>query len=95
MVNLKSNVLKKYLDIIPNAIIVVGADWCPHCNVLMDKIKDLEDKDCGYQFLYIDGDKFGDVADELHIEKYPTMIKYINGKEVKRKTGSNINKFIK
>ena len=94
MIELKSNVLKQYLQTVPKVILIFGAEWCPMCNILREKIKIIEKDGSEYEFLYVDGDKFESLADDYYIEKYPTMIKYINGGEVKRKEGTNIKKLI-
>jgi thiol-disulfide isomerase/thioredoxin len=94
MIELKSNTLKQYLQTSPKVILIFGAEWCPVCQILTEKIKIIEKNSNEYKFLYVDGDKFELLADSYYIEKYPTMVKYINGREVERKEGSNIKKLI-
>jgi len=94
MIELKDNVLRQHLNTFPKLIVIFGAEWCPTCQILKEKIKVIEKNGSEYEFLYIDGDKFEALADDYYIIKYPTMIKFINGGETRRKEGSNIKKLI-
>ena len=97
MITLKSNNLQSYLEALPNKILLIFASpTCPACKVVVPQVE----KQVGGQIeiLYIDGDKWENIADEYDIEWYPTLILLNEGKEIKRinrVTTKIINKILK
>lgn len=83
MIILKSNNLAYYLSVLPRELlIIVGSPTCPLCTKMVPQIEEkLGDR---IEILYIDGDKWEDIADQYDIEYYPTLILLEDGKEVKR-----------
>ena len=97
MITLKSNNLLKYLEALPSKVLLIFASpTCPACQVVVPQVE----KQVGDQIsiLYIDGDKWEEIADEYDIEFYPTLILLNEGKEIKRinrVTTKIINKILK
>lgn len=97
MITLKSNNLPYYLSVLPKKLLLVFASQtCPACKVIVPQVE----KQVGDQIeiLYIDGDKWEEIADEYDIEFYPTLILLNEGKEIKRinrVTTKIINKILK
>lgn len=97
MITLKSDNLSKYLEKLPNKVLLIFASpTCPLCKEIVPEIeKQLGDK---ISILYIDGDKWEDIADKYDIEFYPTIIYLIDGvekKRIDRVNSKNINKILK
>ena len=97
MITLKSNNLLNYLEALPSKVLLIFASpTCPACKVVVPQVE----KQVGDQIsiLYIDGDKWEEIADEYDIEFYPTLILLNEGKEIKRinrVTTKIINKILK
>jgi len=97
MITLKSNNLLNYLEALPSKVLLIFASpTCPACQVVVPQVE----KQVGDQIsiLYIDGDKWEEIADEYDIEFYPTLILLNEGKEIKRinrVTTKIINKILK
>lgn len=97
MITLKSNNLLNYLEALPSKVLLIFASpTCPACKVVVPQVE----KQVGDQIeiLYIDGDKWEEIADEYDIEFYPTLILLNKGKEIKRinrVTTKIINKILK
>lgn len=94
MIELKGYLLDEYLKDIPNLIVFFGSETCPLCQIVKEKVKIIE-KNWDGRFIYVEGDVFDDICDEYDIESYPTLIKFIKGKEVKRITGDNVQTLLK
>jgi len=97
MVTLKSNNLDYYLSVLPEELLLIfGSPTCPLCREIIPQIeKQLGDK---VSILYINGDKWEDIADKYGIAYYPTIILLNKGKEIKRidrVNSKNIKKIIK
>ena len=88
MVILKSNNLPTYLAMIPKCLVMVGADTCPSCRKIK---KELESIGKSIEILYIDGDRWDNIADELKVEYYPTFIYYEDTIEIKRVQSNKLN----
>lgn len=95
MIELKSNLLERYLEVCNEAIVIFGSHTCAKCNQLREELKPLDNSDSGYVFLFVDGEKFEDLADEYEIDFYPTVIYFKNGKQIKRIDKVNIKKIKK
>ena len=97
MITLKSNNLLNYLEALPSKVLLIFASpTFPACQVVVPQVE----KQVGDQIeiLYIDGNKWEDIADEYDIEFYPTLILLNEGKEIKRinrVTTKIINKILK
>lgn len=97
MITLKSNNLLNYLEALPSKVLLIFASpTCPACKVVVPQVE----KQVGDQIeiLYINGDKWEEIADEYDIEFYPTLILLNKGKEIKRinrVTTKIINKILK
>lgn len=83
MITLKSNNLAYYLSVLPKEVLLIFASpTCPLCAKTLPLIEEkLGDQ---IEMLYIDGDKWEDIADQYDIEFYPTLILLEDGKEVNR-----------
>lgn len=97
MITLKSDNLDYYLEALPNKLLLIFASpTCPACKVVVPQIeKQVGDK---IEILYIDGDKWGKIADQYNIEFYPTVILLKDKIEVRRLnkvTDNSLNKIIK
>ena len=70
-------------------IAMFSAFWCGPCKELKPVVKDIADMDDGIVVLYLNESKaLNELFKELKIEGYPTLIGYIDGKEIKRRVGS-------
>ena len=66
-----------------------GASWCKPCK----DIQPVLDEQCKNVVLFdIDIDTMSDLADDLEIQKVPTLLKYEKGICTQKYTGSNIEK---
>lgn len=97
MITLKSNNLDYYLSVLPEELLLIfGSPTCPLCKEIIPQIeKQLGDK---LSILYINGDKWEDIADKYDIAYYPTIILLNKGKEIKRidrVNSKNIKKIMK
>jgi thioredoxin-like negative regulator of GroEL len=83
MITLKSNNLDYYISVLPKEVLLIFASpTCPLCREMVPQIeKQLGDQ---IEILYIDGDKWEDIADQYDIEYYPTLILLEDGKEINR-----------
>ena len=83
MIILKSDNLKYYLSVLPSKVlIIIGSPTCNMCKIEVPKIeKQLGDK---IEILYINGEKWGQIADQYNVEFYPTLILLEDGKVVDR-----------
>lgn len=66
-------------------ILVFGADWCPHCVLLKEHLK--EKKLDGYLVCVVDVDKNREAKKSHSVRILPTSIILENGEEVSRKRG--------
>ena len=94
MIELKGYLLDEYLKDIPNLIVFFGSKTCPLCQIVKEKVK-IIGKNWDGRFIYVEGDIFDSICDEYDIETYPTLIKFIKGKEVKRVTGDKVQTLFK
>ncbi|MDL2276095.1 thioredoxin family protein [Breznakia sp. OttesenSCG-928-G09] len=82
-------------------IFVFSADWCPDCTYIKPFLPKLIDKYNNYDFIYVDRDKFMDIAQGLYVMGIPSFIAVKNGKEVSRfvskmrKTEAEIDDFLR
>jgi|TARA_Y100000768_G_C23779660_1_gene587372 thiol-disulfide isomerase/thioredoxin len=88
MVILKSNNLPTYLAMIPKCLVMVGADTCPSCRKVKKELGSIGES---IEILYIDGDRWDNIADELKVEYYPTFIYYEDTIEIKRVQSNKLN----
>lgn len=95
MINLKSNLLDKYLEVCKKAFVIFGTDTCPYCNEFKKEIATVDKEENDYVFLFVNGDKFEDLADQYNIEYYPTVIYFKNGKQIKTINKPTIKKLSK
>jgi thiol-disulfide isomerase/thioredoxin len=82
-------------------ILLFYAQWCPHSNKVLEKMKTIETlyKHSKYELVFneIDCEEYPDMADSYNIEEYPTIIlvynseKYVYDAELDEKT---FDKFI-
>ena len=83
MIILKSENLDYYLSVLPPKVLLIFASpTCPACKVVVPQVE----KQVGDQMeiLYIDGDKWSNIADQYDIKWYPTLILLEDKKEIKR-----------
>lgn len=83
MITLKSDNLAYYISVLPKEVLLIFASpTCPLCREMVPQIeKQLGDQ---IEILYIDGDKWENIADQYDIDYYPTLILLENGKEINR-----------
>ena len=83
MITLKSSNLEYYLSVLPSEVLLIFASpTCPLCREMVPQIeKQLGDQ---IEILYIDGDKWENIADQYNIDYYPTLILLEEGKEINR-----------
>ena len=83
MITLKSNNLDYYISVLPKEVLLIFASpICPLCKKMVPQIeKQLGDQ---IEILYIDGDKWENIADKYNIAFYPTILLLNEGKEVNR-----------
>lgn len=70
------------------AVSIFYMDWCPHCQRMkpvFDKVRD--DLAEHINVFTINCEAHPDVADEVEVRAYPTIVIYLHGKEVTRLTG--------
>jgi thiol-disulfide isomerase/thioredoxin len=77
------------------------ADWCPDCVYIKPAMPDLEAEYATWTFVYMDRDKFMDLAIEMGILGIPSFVAFRDGVEVgrfvdkTRKTPDQVAAFIK
>ena len=83
MITLKSSNLDYYISVLPKEVLLIFASpTCPLCREMVPQIeKQLGDQ---IEILYIDGDKWENIADQYDIDYYPTLILLEEGKEINR-----------
>ena len=97
MITLKSNNLGYYISVLPTKVLLLFASpTCLACKEMVPQIiKQLGDQ---IEILYIDGNKWENIADQYDIDYFPTLILLNKGKEIKRiskVTTKIINKILK
>lgn len=81
-------------------IFVFSATWCPDCAFIIPFLPKLIEKYNTYEFIYVDRDKFIDLAQGLNILGIPSFVAVKDGKEVARfvsklrKTEQEIDAFL-
>jgi thiol-disulfide isomerase/thioredoxin len=81
-------------------VFVFSADWCPDCMFIKPFFPQLIDKYNNYRFIYIDYDKYPNLAKEWRIMGIPSFVKVRNGSEIDRfvsklrKTQTEIDQFL-
>ncbi len=81
-------------------IFTFSANWCPDCRFIEPFMPKLVEKYSDYDFVYIDRDKFIDLAIGLQIMGIPSFVAVKNGKEEGRfvsklrKTEKEIDEFL-
>ena len=78
-----------------NGIFIVVSGYCEYCQELVDKLPELIKTDI--KVIIIDMSDDPDVLQDLNLYGVPTLIKFKNGKEVKRIVTGNekkVKKFI-
>ena len=91
MIELKSDLIEKYLKINNNIIAVFGSNSCKHCLELKPKLFELSQQFPSREIIYIDCDKFPDSADLYDVQWYPTVIHFIDQQAVYRNITDRIN----
>jgi thioredoxin 1 len=83
MITLKSNNLSYYISVLPSEVLLLFASpTCPLCKEIVPQIiKQLGDQ---IEVLYIDGNKWENIADQYDIDYYPTLILLKDGNEINR-----------
>lgn len=83
--NFENEVLK--CDMV--VLVDFGATWCPHCKRLSPTIDSLFNEFDGRAKIgNVDVDMFKNLTTEYHIEGYPTVLIFKNGKEIERFIGT-------
>lgn len=72
-------------------ILVFGAEWCPHCVVLKNNLKDMNLE--GYLVCLIDVDKNKDAQRKHSVRLLPTSVMLESGKEISREKGFDKARF--
>jgi thioredoxin 1 len=91
MIHIKSLPLQNYTRQLEKAVIIFGTPTCKACKAVTDIVVPLLEKvyaDVG--FLFLDGDKFSDIADYYNIDYYPTLIYFEQGIEKNRLVSTSI-----
>ena len=78
----KSEELKK-----ENSLLKVGTPYCGPCQLIVENLKFVETKHPEIGFYEINAEEAEDLVDELGIRGVPTLIRYKNGEEEKRRVG--------
>ncbi len=92
MVELKSDLINKYLKINNNILVVFGSDQCKHCLSLKPQLYKLSQEYPEREIIFVDCERFSISADLYNIEEYPTII-HFDHQQIKNKIiTSNINK---
>ena len=69
-------------------IVDLWAPWCKPCKAMEPTFKEVSAKYAGkVEVLKINADESTDVLQELHVMGIPTVIGFLDGKEIVRKTG--------
>ena len=86
--------LNRVIEINPNTLIVLDmyASWCRPCKLLAPQMDDMSVTHPTVVFLKIDADKERDVAQQFHVEGFPTVVLLKNGKELDRVVGCDPDK---
>lgn len=72
-------------------IVVFGAEWCPHCVLLKDHLKEMNLE--GYLVCLVDVDQHKDIQKKHAVKLLPTSILIEKGKETSREKGFDKAKF--
>lgn len=69
-------------------VVEFRADWCDVCKELDPVVEEIADEYEGtLEFLTVDIDESGRLANELHVPDVPTFIAYFRGNSLKRISG--------
>lgn len=81
-------------------VFVFSANWCPDCLFIKPFFPKLIEKYSDYRFIYIDYDKYPELAKQWKIMGIPSFVKVADGKEIGRfvsklrKTQKEIDDFL-
>ena len=68
---LSKETIKKFCDKPQPSMVMVYADWCPHCTILKPKFYDAAAAAPTVDFAIVDGDKAKDFVKSRHIKGFP------------------------
>ena len=70
-------------------LVKMSTKWCPPCRAMEPVTESIaQELDGKLQIIEVDGDDSPEIAEELRITGYPTMVLFKNGTEVERILGS-------
>ncbi len=81
-------------------VLVFSADWCPDCRFIEPFLPKLIEKHANLDFIYVDRDKWIDLAQGLRVLGIPSFVAVGSGEEKKRfvskfrKTEAEIDAFL-
>ena len=87
--NFESEDLQNTLTTSSKPIIVdFYAEWCGPCKILAPVLANVSEKyEDSISIIKIDIDKYSNLAQDYEVQSVPTLIFFLDGKEVKRTTG--------
>lgn len=68
-------------------VIKFSADWCPPCQLLKPKWKEIKAKHKDMEFMEVDVDKFPHIASQHGVRSLPTILVIDNGDVLMGYTG--------
>jgi thioredoxin 1 len=63
------------------------AHWCGPCHVLAPELESLAQGEKGFRIRKVDVDRNPALAERHHVQVIPTLVLFLNGKELSRLTG--------
>jgi thioredoxin 1 len=91
MIYIKSTPILQYIKPFNKTVVIFGSHFCNGCKQVTTIFIPLFEKVyTDIEFMFLDSNKFDKEADLYGIEKYPTLIYFENGKEVRRICSTSI-----
>lgn len=80
--------LRRVLEETELVLVDLTASWCPPCQMLEPTLHKLSDEWVAGRIVQVDVDTLPAVAQQMHVDRMPTLILFERGAEVQRQHGA-------